>query len=1116
MGLTPFRSVVMVLALAASTAAPSVAQTPFRLATRTEPVMLLQLDREDARAKGALQRITLQVAHETLENALAEIGQLSGLRIMFGEDVLKSPHRVTLLLRNQPALEVLEKTLQGTGLTSRFLSPNAILVKKADVGPPPRAADGIVTGQVTAASTNQPIPGAAVVLMETTMGSTTDSDGRFRISGVPAGTYRIRVSVIGYAEAEQSVTVASDQTATVSFSLIPQAVQLEAVVAIGYGTARKQDVTGSVASVNANQIKEMPSPSVGEGLKGRVAGVDIQTSDYKPGANPTIRIRGSRSITAGNDPLVVVDGVAIAGGLGDINPQSIESVDVLKDASATAVYGSRGANGVVLITTKHGRAGETRFTYDASYGQEKINSMVSVYDGAGFAAFKREAYRAAGKYNCPAGVLQCATGDAALFTAQELDGIAGGSSTNYPALITRTGAIQNHQLSMTGGSANTHFAAGVNFIDEQGVTIGQDYIRRGANIAFDHTRGRLKAGLSANVSNSLQNLGRGDGLWDGAMQINPLAGPYDADGNLVGTPIPDGQMWNPLLDAQNWKRDNLRTRTFGNAFIEYELLSGVQLRTTFGTDLLSERQGEFRGMMTQPNRGGSNNAWVDRSETFNYVSTTALQVDRQITDASRISATVLYELQSERYDHSRADVVNLPYEYQLYQNLSTAGTVTGVSSGYTEWLLQSGMGRLNYALHDRYYLTVTGRQDCSSRLAEGNKCSFFPSAALKWRLSDEGFMQNQGLFSDLSLRASYGRTGNTSIAPYQTQGSLTKTTYAWGDAGAYGFRPGTLANPGLGWEKTDQLDVGLEYSIWDGRLSGTADYYRANTSDLLLSRQLPPGTGFSSVLENIGATRNTGYELSLSTVNIENWHGLNWTSALNFSTSKNEIVTLYGGKEDDIGNKWFIGKPINVFYEYQFDGIWQADQADDAAVYQQKPGEIRVVDQNGDGKINADDRVIVGRHNNFPRWTGSLSNRFYFGNFDLSGLITARWGYTINSSIYPGALAGRYNNVVVNYWTPDNPSNEYPRPNVDQERPIYESAVRLQNGSHWRVRSIALGYNVPPSLSGRLVNGSTLRIYAQSTDPYISTDFGGFDPEGGENIGTPSHRTLLVGAQVGF
>ena len=986
------------------------------------------------------------------------------------------------------------------------------LIPMAEVG---AQATGQISGVVTDAS-GTPLSGAQVSVGGTGRGTVSGADGRFTITAVPAGSHLLRASRLGFTERTQSVAVVAGQTATVTLQMTAQAVELEEIVAVGYGTQRRQDVTGAVGSVTAEQVRQIPTPSVGEALKGRVPGVDIQTTAFKPGDQPTIRIRGVRSMRASNEPLVVVDGVAIAGGLGDINPRSIQSIDVLKDASATAVYGSRGANGVVLITTHKGRAGQDRITYDASYGLQDIHNLVEVYDGPGYAQYKREAFRTAGRYKCPVEELQCEAGDRDLFTAEELSGVQNGVSVNYPSLIARTGSIQNHQLGITSGNEKTRFAIGASFLDEKGVTLGQGFVRRGATFSVDHTRGRFQAGLSGNVSNSLQNLGRGDGLWGGAMQINPLGAPYDADGNLVGTPIPDVQAWNPLLDAANWKRDDLRTRSFGNAFGQFELFDGVSLRTTFGADMLFLRRGEFRGALTQPNRGSSNNAWVEREQTFNYVSTTALQIERQLTTAQRVNATLLYEIQNERFDRSRGDVQNLPYEHQVYHNLGTAALVTGVTSRFQEWLLQSFMGRANYSLHDRYYLTLTGRQDCSSRLAPDNKCAFFPSAALKWRVSDEGLMQNQSLFSDLSLRASYGRTGNTSIDPYQTQGGLSRTTYSFGGVGAFGFRPGTLANPELEWEKTDQYDVGIEFGLLDHRISGSADFFVQNTSDLLLLRQLPEFSGFGSILENIGETRNTGLELLLSTVNVADFHGLSWTTDLNFSTIKNEIVSLYGGKADDVGNRWFVGKPINVFYEYEFDGIWQLGQEAEATKYQQKVGAIRVKDRNGDGRINDQDRTIIGRHNNFPKWTGSLSNRFQLGGFELSGLVTARWGYTLNSSIYPGALAGRYNNVVVNYWTPRNPSNEYPRPNVDQEFPQYQEALRLRDGSHWRIRNITLGYEVPSALTGRLGENSSLRLYAQAQDPYVSTKFEGFDPEGGEDIGTPSYRTLLIGASVGF
>jgi TonB-linked SusC/RagA family outer membrane protein len=932
----------------------------------------------------------------------------------------------------------------------------------------------------------------------------------------------VKASKIGFAEQTKSVTVAAGQSAAVSFQLVTQVVQLEQVVAVGYGTARKQDVTGAVASVNAEAIHEIPTPSVGEALKGRIAGVDIETNSYKPGDSPDIRIRGVRSLVASNSPLVVVDGVAIAGGIQDINPASIESIDVLKDASATAVYGSRGANGVIMITTTKGRAGKTRITYDTRYGVENIHTKTKVFDGPGYAEWKREAYRAVGKYNCPADangyLAPCDVGDKAIFDVGEYAGLQAGVSTDWMDLISRQGSIQDHQLSITGGNVNTRFSIGGNFMDEKGVTLGQGYIRRGATISLSHDSGKLKAGMSANVSNSLQNLGRGDGEWGEAMAYDPMVSPYFEDGTLNPTASSDPQMWNPLVEIDAWKHDILRTRTFGNAFVGYELLPGLTLQTTFGADLAFRRDGQLVGANTDTNRGVNNQANVNRFQTFNYVSTTQAQIDRNLTASQRLSATFLYEIQTESDDNSNAAVSNLPYESQLYYNIGTAGTVNSVSSNYSAWLLQSFMGRANYILNDRYYLTLTGRQDCSSRLAPGNKCAFFPSAALRWRVSDEGFMQNQAIFSDLSIRASYGKTGNTSINPYKTQGDLARTTYSFGaGVGAYGFRPDELANPNLKWENTAQYDVAVEFGLWDNRISGSVDGYVANTNDLLMNRQLPTTSGFGSALQNVGATQNKGLEVALSTVNIEDFHGLNWTSNINWTANRNQIVSLYGGTEDDLGSGWFIGQPISVYYYYQFDGIWQPDQAAEAASFGRKVGQIRVVDQNGDGKISADgDRILQGHHHDFPEWTGSLSNRLSYGAFDLSALATARWGYTIRSTMWPGANAARYNQPAFEYWTPQNLSNSYPQPLQAQESAVDNEAVQLFNGSHWRVRNITLGYSVPSSVMGRLGADSSLRVYLQAQDPWVFTSFPGFDPEGGDDAGVPSYRTFLVGASVGF
>lgn len=973
------------------------------------------------------------------------------------------------------------------------------------------------TGQVTgvvADGSGAPLSGVSVAIGTSGLGSLTDQNGRYTILNVPAGTHEVRANRLGFTAVTENVTVSAGQTATANFTLSQSAVELEGVVAVGYGTQLRRDVTGSVASVAQETVREIATPNVGEALKGRVPGLDIRTTGYLPGQEPQIRIRSARSLSASNNPLIVVDGIPIAGGLNDVNPNSIESIEILKDASATAVYGSRGANGVVLITTNRGDAGTTRISYDARYGVQGIRKHVEVFDAEGFANFKRWAARRVNKYPCE-GTSICDEGDEAIFQADELVGYRAGVDTDWKDVISRNGQLMDHQLAISGGSQNTTFAIGANFLQEQGVTLGTGYTRRGANFNLNHNAGRLDAGISANISNSNQDNGRGSGLWGEVASLVPYGSPWNEDGSIRPQPTTDAQRWNPLADVEHWRDSNVRTRTFGNAFVGYELLDGLRIQTTFGADLTNRRDGTFRGANSSPFRGNNNDASLWRNDIFGWISTTQATWDREIGD-HRFNVTGIYELQQEKETQQNGAVQNLPYEHQMWYNLGTAGTVTNVSSNLIETAMRSFMGRVNYTYLNRYYLTLTGRQDCSSRLAPGNKCSIFPSGAVMWRVSDEPFMMNQGLFTELSLRASYGLTGNSAIAPYQTQGGLARTTYSFGDVGAYGYRPSSLANSELGWETTAQFDFGINLGMLDNRLTATIDLYQQNTSDLLMNRQLPTTSGFSSITENVGETRNRGVELALSTVNLDGWNGIRWTSDISWSMNKNEIVSLYGGKEDDPGSSWFIGEPINVLYNLRKIGIWQLNEAAEAESYSRSPGDIKVEDIDGNGVIDGNDRTLLGNHINFPKWTGSLSNRLEYGAFDLSALVYARWGYTIQSDVWPGQMSGRYNQPALDYWTPENPTNAFPSPNRDSEGAIDAVAVQFFDGSHWRVRNITLGYTVPRSMMNRIGDSSSLRIYGQLQDPWVFTDFPGVDPEGTEGNSVPSFRSLIIGASVGF
>lgn len=995
---------------------------------------------------------------------------------------------------------------------------------------------GRVTGTVVDAQSTGPLSGVTVEVAGTSARTMTDSNGRFVLVDVPAGEQTIRAEMLGYGAVTQAVDVTADEEVTLQLALEPSAIQLEGLVVVGYGVQRAQDVTGSVSSVRSEEIRKVATSNTIEAIKGRAAGVDIISNGFQPGDGVRVRVRGTRSMQADNDPLYVVDGIPLAGGIEDFNTSNIQSIEILKDASATAIYGSRGANGVVLITTNRGQATGTQITYDTYIGMQDTRRQIDMMTGPAFAEFKREAYRTVGRYKCPEGTdmsVGCPEGDADLFQAgpNELAGVESGVSTNWQEYVKRRGAQQNHAINISGGNETTRFTVSGNFFDQTGVTKGMDYRRMSGSASLDHRIGRLNVGLSSTVSYAVQNDGPGNGIWDQALRHNPLGVPFNEDGTPNPQPVADGLLWNPLLTIGNVINEDTRTRVFGSIWAELELAPGIRLRSNFGPDLTYRRDGYFAGSNSDDHRASGNaSATVYREQELAYTLSNFLTVDRVIGGDHRVNTTLLYELQHADESDNYISVSQLPYEHQRWENVGSAGQINEVDSSLEEWLLQSWMGRVNYSFRDKYLLTLTGRLDGSSRLADGNKYDFFPSIAFAWRLSDEPFMawlagpggsgQGGGLFDDLKLRVSYGLTANTSIDPYRTQGGLARTTYSFEGGGAFGYRPNQLPNPELGWEKTRSLDVGLDFSTLGGRISGTADYYVQNTYDLLLDRQLPITSGYGSVLENIGETRNSGIELSVSTVNVDR-DGFRWSTDINWSVNRNEIVSLFGEQEDDVGNEWFIGEPINVYYDYDFIGIWQQDEADEAASYGQAPGEIKVRDVNGDGQITGDDRVILGRHERHPAWTGSLNNRFQIGAFDLSVLAVARWGYLLDSDFHDNynTLFARYGNIDTDYWTPENPSNVDPRPNADQERPLYNSSRQYKDGSHVRIRTISLGYTVPESVVRR-IGGESLRLYATAQDPFLFTSYEGFDPEsnnaGGTGAGSPSYWTLLFGANVSF
>jgi TonB-linked SusC/RagA family outer membrane protein len=599
--------------------------------------------------------------------------------------------------------------------------------------------------------------------------------------------------------------------------------------------------------------------------------------------------------------------------------------------------------------------------------------------------------------------------------------------------------------------------------------------------------------------------------------------PYDSAGNIVFKPTPDAQRDNPLSDVNNWLNDTQRNRIFGTLFATMNLYEGLDFRVNFGPDMIFNRQGIFIGAQTQSKQGAGNQAEMREQRTFDYTLDNLLTYKRAFGTAHKIDATALYSIEKNNFEEQWARGDNLPSETFRYFNLGAASQVNGISSQTRDWALQSYMARLNYTLLDKYLLTLTTRVDGSSRLAEGNKYATFPSVALGWRVLDDQTNQTFGPLNSLKVRGSYGTTGNTSVDPYQTLDQLNRTVYSFGGAGAFGYAPNTIANPDLKWEKTATLDVGVDFGAWDNRISGTLDYYRANTTDLLMDRTIPWSTGYKNITQNIGATRNTGIELALSAITLDGWHGLRWTNDITWSKNKNEIVALAGGAESDIGNLWFVGMPINnpsdggdnkVYRDYVFNGIWQTADAAEAAKYGRRPGEIRIVDVNNDGRFNDADKMILG--NTYPKWSGSFSTRLDYKFLDLGAQAITRQGFMIRNDIQRGnTLAGRYNGIKVDFWTPDNPSNTAPRPDKNTESPFFSDARGYEDGSFVRVRNITLGASVPERYLSR-VGAQSLRLYVTAQDPFLWTDFTGIDPEGASGKVIPAYRTLLIGGNFGF
>ena len=991
-------------------------------------------------------------------------------------------------------------------------------------------AKGIITQQ-----NGDPIIGVSVVVKSTGKGTTTQADGSFQVEA-PANSTLVFTHT-GFVGQELKLTGANQSG--IAIRLIEAKNSLDEVVVVGYGTRKKSDVTGAISSVTEQAIKEIPAANLTQALQGQAAGIDIQKNggNSKPGATPTILIRGSRSISATNEPLFVVDGVPFNGSINDLNQDDVASVEILKDASATAIYGSRGANGVILITTKRGKTGKPLVTFSSYAGFVKIQDKFPVMNTQEFSEFKKWALyngRYTGNNRTYSG-----PNDSSLilqnFSPEELESMKTGRSTDWQDLIYKNGFITNNQIGYSGGTELTQFALSAGYFKETGVYPGQEFERFSLKASVDQQFGkRIKVGISMLNTYTITE-GEGANPMGQALRASPLVSPYNADGTILNDFVPGSasQVWNPLANFEPGAVVQTRKRsgTFTSLYADVSIVKGLKYRFNSGIELRNDVYGEFYASKTTNNLGGLSTAQNRTNFRTNYTLENILTYDKTFDTKHKINFTGLFSLQEQSTQGNEFRNNTIASDDLQYYNPTYGANLVGEGSE-EKWDIISYMGRLNYSFNDKYLLTLTVRTDASSRLAPGNQDNLFPSAAVAWNIHRESFFDNVKAFTNLRLRGSYGKVGNTAISAYQTLGALSAIVYNYGDATTTGVFLSNVPNPDLTWEYTSTLNIGLDFGLFKNRITGSAEIYQQKTDNLLLPQTLPATSGVpNAIVTNVGKTENKGIEIQISSVNFQGKtrNSFSWATDLNFSINRGKITQLAGGVIADPANSRFVGQPIGVFYDFQKIGIWQATPADTAlAILQAQTvngvgtviGNIKRADLSGpngkpDNRLDATyDRKILGSSQ--PDWEGGMTNRFSFRGFDLTVFIFARWGHMIRSTLHGGGFAntfqGTYNNIKTRYWTPTNGENDYPKPNANNTNTPNNSLLGFFEGSFVKIRTMSLGYNLPASFLKKLGLRSA-RIYTTAEDPFILfspfvNKYGGIDPEASGSSSSPSNATL--------
>lgn len=959
-----------------------------------------------------------------------------------------------------------------------------------------------ITGTVSDAENGDPLQGVNVYIKGTTTGTITNTEGKFSIQATQDQV--LVFSFVGYLSEE---ILAGSQN-IIDVSLVTDIEKLNEVVVIGYGTMKKSDLTGSVVSVRDEDLTAIPATNALEVLQGKVAGMDMTKSSGEAGAGLNFSIRGNRSISAENSPLIIVDGIPYGTNL-DISPQEIESIEVLKDASSTAIYGSRGANGVILVTTKRGEANKSRLSFNMYAGPNTIAGYPEFTNAPEWIAMRREAYRAANQW--------AGDEDDPDIFGTNYDLIQNEEFVEWQKEVVQQGFIQNYQLGLSGGNEKTAYSISADYNKEEGILRNDVFDRYTIRTTIDHKfNDWIKLGTS--IHYGVTDRDRRGNPFNQANKQPPLGVPYDEEGRIVLHPWGlNNENYSPLADEipNAYTNNDLSKKMLNTSYVDIKIFKSLTFKSTLGLTISDRRKGFYADRFSLSRSGQPSEARAENTISNTWQWENFLTFDKTI-GVHNFQIVAGSSAMKSKEEYFMAEGQNVFSNNMKFFNLqATDKSLMNINSAYTQEQLLSFFGRLNYSIFNKYLLTLVARSDGASVLAPGNQWQAFPSAAFAWKVHEENFMKAQEIVSSLKLRVSYGLSGNSSVNPYDTDSRLGQTMYSWGETPAQGYYLRTMAAEGLGWETTSTFNLGMDVGLFKNRVTATIEKYWQHTYDLLLARKLPTGLGYFSVTDNVGETENKGIELSISSVNLSNFSGLKWTTDLTLAHNKEKIVALADSTTSDIVNGWFVGYPINVHYDYEKTGIWQLGEEEAATAFGGfVPGEIKVLDYENDTTFGADDKHIIG--NPRPKVTIGLNNRFEYKGIDLSFFIFARLGQMINSEIH-----SRYDMQVLgvsidaDYWTPENATNAYPRPNVTAPHRELISTLGYVDGSFVKIRDITLGYTLPIAISEK-VKISNVRIYSTMKNYFTFSKISPYDPERGGSASFPMTKQWIFGLNLTF